>query len=362
MLWNRRRLLILWLSHLTVFMHFVSSSGRAQTDALISPWRIESSGSLEIHENLYGTDLATLYSALLELPGMTPLLAEQILLYCEEHGLPEVFSSADIHDPEIQKQILGFINDWADSSDGHTNTILKAQLSEPLLENVQGSPLGFGSKITVSNGDRIAMGFAFEKDAGEERFWDHHAVSLQFALPDNWGKCVVGDYRVGFAHGLVVRTTHNYGLRSDPIGNLRQYPNGLREFNSWNETVALRGLGIHLERKSLSLTVWASQRQRDAHLDSTGSITSLGESGLHRTASEVALHANCTEKAWGMHTGVANAANTLHAGVTISAVNWDHPYKYSGESTRETHAGSLDFGWHREPFEGLAEIALDQRQ
>lgn len=160
--------------------------------------------------------------------------------------------------------------------------------------------LYFRYKYRYSN--RVSFGFLGDKDAGEEFFTGNNPNGFDFYSAHfflrNQGKLkalAVGDYHIEFGQGLTMWSGLAFGKSSTAIGVQRQ-ARGLRPNTSANEVLFLRGAAATYSIfESIDLTAFYSNKGLDAGLDARDTsdfedlvFSSIQESGMHRTPSEVA--------------------------------------------------------------------------
>ncbi|MFP4467544.1 MAG: ComEA family DNA-binding protein [Bacteroidales bacterium] len=164
----------------------------------------------------------------------------------------------------------------------------------------QGSPFRLYARYRFTWYQNISLGVTAEKDPGEEFFrgsqpkgFDYY--SGHFFMKD-MGRIKVlslGDFQAQFGQGLTFWSGMGFGKSTEGIGIRKNGP-GLRPYTSVDENNFLRGAGIGIQTGPLDITVFYSSKYRDAsvaHSDSLAGeplvITSLRQSGLHRTSGEL---------------------------------------------------------------------------
>lgn len=165
-----------------------------------------------------------------------------------------------------------------------------------------GSPPRYYVRFRYNYSTQVSYGITAEKDPGEEFFKGTQKQGFDFYsghlfLRDIW-KCkaiAVGDYQVKWGQGLALWT--GFGFRKSPaVLNIQKNPTGLSPYTSVNEFNFLRGIATTMQWGKLSITGIFSHKTQSATvvtlIDSTDAIalqaTSLNETGLHRTPTEVA--------------------------------------------------------------------------
>jgi hypothetical protein len=175
-----------------------------------------------------------------------------------------------------------------------------------------GSPDKLYLRYRLTYKDRLSMGLTLEKDAGEQYFvpFSQNAniklpdyMSFHFYIKDlnrNVKALAIGDYQIYFGQGLTMWA--GFGIRkgANPL-NVKRLAPAIRPYTSVNEALFLRGAAATFafgRMQQLETTVFASHRFRDANIalaDTSDDasldvlqISSLQESGLHRTEAEIA--------------------------------------------------------------------------
>jgi hypothetical protein len=174
-----------------------------------------------------------------------------------------------------------------------------------------GSPDKLYMRYRMTYKDRMSMGLTLEKDAGEQflvpfsqrtalRLPDY--MSFHYYLKDinkNLKAVAIGDYQVFFGQGLTM--WGGFGVRKGAnVLNIKRFSPTLRPYTSVNEALFNRGAAAVFgfgKMQQIETTVFASHRFRDAGIalaDTSDDasldvlqISSLQETGLHRTVSEI---------------------------------------------------------------------------
>ncbi len=177
--------------------------------------------------------------------------------------------------------------------------------------------------------NKVSFGITAEKDAGEQFFagaqkygFDFYSAHLMVSNMGIVKAAVVGDYHVQFGQGLTFWTGMGFGKSSDVI-NIKKLAQGLRPYTSVDENLFMRGAAVTLGIKGFELTTFYSNKKIDANsisVDSTTNellvISSLQETGLHSTPSEVADRKSLGQQVFGGHFGYRN--RRLNVGITAA--------------------------------------------
>jgi hypothetical protein len=231
-----------------------------------------------------------------------------------------------------------------------------------------GPAFRLGLRYDLSRGDRFEAGLRMEKDQGEPflvnnrilnmeyQGIDHLSAFLKFNFRGLVRTVILGDYRVAFGYGL------NYSGGRSPAGSIEglAFPSHRARANtSMAESGYLRGACLVLQKGRIGFTGFASYNNLDGgsvKTDSLGhpeSFTSVDNSGLHRSASEISRRKAITEQLYGGHLVFTN--NWLKAGLISHYQRFDVParavdeaygkFRFKGRSNLVT--GMLFAAWLR---------------
>jgi len=221
--------------------------------------------------------------------------------------------------------------------EGQVLARLQSTLQTPLgyrSKNDSTPPSYLGSKekwmtrARIRYGDKAEFGFTLEKDQGEVAFPQYFPIadfSSAFLLvnqPTKWvDTWIVGDYRLSFGQGLGLWTDMAFS-KSTETAQLRRRARGIRSYSSVNEYSFLRGTALKVKLNNFSISPFISYKKRDASLaDDTLDdqyLSSLQETGYHRTLSEVANRNRVHELVYGAQTEYRHHLFSIEAGY----VNW----------------------------------------
>lgn len=164
-----------------------------------------------------------------------------------------------------------------------------------------GNPAKIYAKYAFNYRDVVKFGIVADKDAGEEFFKGSQKngfdfYSAYFALK-NIGivkSLVIGDYQAQFGQGLTLWTGLSFGKSGNAI-DIKKYAQGIKPYSSANESGFLRGFGTTIGTKNIELSLFYSYKSSDGNIGNTDTltqenlyITSLQETGYHRTINELA--------------------------------------------------------------------------
>lgn len=168
----------------------------------------------------------------------------------------------------------------------------------------EGDPYRLLGRIRYFSGNRVSYGVTFEKDAGETLFSGSNPQGFDFLsghlfLRNPFARCeqlAIGDFGIRLGQGLLISTGFNSG-KSASVALIKQTGRTLFPQNGWQESRFFRGMAAEWKlSERIRFMGFASIRQRDGNavlIDSTDGeipllVTSLQQSGLHRTEAEIA--------------------------------------------------------------------------
>jgi DNA uptake protein ComE-like DNA-binding protein len=249
-----------------------------------------------------------------------------------------------------------------------------------LVTNPNQRYLGNAAKIftryAFNYKDVVKFGFTADKDPGEEFFKGSQPNGFDFysayAAIKNIGvvkSLVIGDFQVQFGQGLVLWTGLGMGKSSSAI-NLKKFAQGIKPYASANETGFLRGAGLSLGFKNIDISVFYSNKKNDANLIVSDTlsqenqyITSLQQTGYHRTSSELSDKNVMRETLIGSHLSFKHeyfkiGATVYHSVFSIplnKETAWYHKFDFQG---KENTVAGIDYNYLSYPFLFFGESAL----
>jgi len=190
-----------------------------------------------------------------------------------------------------------------------------------------GSPFRLYSRYRFTYYNNLSIGMTAEKDPGEEflrgtqpngfDFYSGHVYVRDFG---RLRAAVVGDFQVQFGQGLTLWSGLAFGKSGEAV-DIKKNGLGIRPYTSVDENNFMRGTGVSVGLGNFELTGFFSSKGRDANvleMDTvTGEalvITSLQQTGLHRTPRELENKNAVQESIYGGH--LAWKSNNLSLGMT----------------------------------------------
>ncbi len=199
-----------------------------------------------------------------------------------------------------------------------------------------GSPYRLYARFRHTWYRNISFGFTAEKDPGEEFFrgsqkqgFDFYSAHLFIRDAGRIRALAVGDYLAGFGQGLTLWSGLNFGKGTETIG-VRKNQGGLRQYTSVDENNFLRGIGATIGiGRNFEITAFYSNKKRDASITGEENgrivISSLQQSGLHRTPRELECRKTVRERIKGSNIRYSSAG--LSFGLTAYRMVLDAEYR-----------------------------------
>jgi hypothetical protein len=207
------------------------------------------------------------------------------------------------------------------------------KLAENPSARYLGSPYRLYTRYRFTWYRNVSFGFTAEKDPGEEFFrgtqphgFDFYSAHLHLRDFGRLKTLSVGDFQAQFGQGLCFWSGMGFGKSSEGIGVKKNAP-GLRQYTSVDENNFLRGVGATVLLGPLELTAFYSSKRRDANVLMTDSmndqsiITSLQQTGLHRTPRELEGNNAVRENIFGANLNISKQHFSI--GITASHMKLD---------------------------------------
>ncbi|MFZ1704572.1 MAG: hypothetical protein WAT79_09490 [Saprospiraceae bacterium] len=223
------------------------------------------------------------------------------------------------------------------------------QTRKGYIENQEGiTPyIGDGNSYYVryryQAGNYFKVGITAEKDPGEPFFKDINKAGFDFysffihgaKLNNVLQSVTLGDYTVSMGQGLILHNDFG-GRKSSFVMNIKKGNRFVRPYSSVNEVNYFRGGAVELKlSKWFSLGIFGSFKPVNARVNSDSIestdfdlFTSIVESGLHRTASEISL--KNTIHQFNVGTSLKFNYKNLKIGANYLHTTFDRTFQRSG--------------------------------
>lgn len=196
-----------------------------------------------------------------------------------------------------------------------------------------GTPDAAALRYRFKAEDRLQIGLALEKDAGEKHlpdswsgfiaFGDAHRNSQGKPRSGNINSWIIGTYKLHFGYGLHLSGgIFGGGLDAELLA---RSGNGLKPFASTAESGYFSGSALRLQAaRHTELTLFYSYRPIDAAVED-GIIKSLPAGGYHRTAAERAKRQQAVQQAGGF--AIEQQFRHIKFGTSLSFTTLNKPYQ-----------------------------------
>jgi hypothetical protein len=212
-----------------------------------------------------------------------------------------------------------------------------------LTSRYLGDPNNLYARFRIQHHQDFSIGFTLDKDAGEQFVWDRsnkrygfNFLSYHFSLfrKGRWKTLTLGDYQAQFGQGLVFGSGFSPGKGAETITTVRRSSVGFRPFTSAMEFGFFRGVAATYAIGRWELSGLYSNAPRDGNIRSVldtldnqeDIISSLLQSGYHRTATELGNKSKAREGNIGGNIAFQNKEGTLHLGANTLYSNYSEPF------------------------------------
>ena len=121
-----------------------------------------------------------------------------------------------------------------------------------------------------------------DKDPGEKNYLDFYSLAGAVKYVSIFSSINIGNYRLSMGNGMLFSSGGVVSKSAEAITPLfNKNPYSLKLYRSRGETRYLRGAAFEIPVGKFGLTGFVSSKKFKAHLDSTGSVTSIDYSGLN---------------------------------------------------------------------------------
>ena len=254
-----------------------------------------------------------------------------------------------------------------------------------------GSPQRYQFRYSYNYRNKIRIGFTAEKDPGEVFFTDKVNDSIKTLLGNKLRKgfdfygfhayvkdlgivkdAALGDYQISFGQGLTLWSGMSFGKTTEGSSIMKR-GGGIKPKASAAESTFMRGAAVTLKVKDFSGTFFYSNRMIDANISVTDTleeverVSSLQETGYHRTINEILNRRAIRQQVFGGHLAYANShlevGYTLHH-TKLSAALLLEPSNYNQfyfQGTQLTNHG-IDIKYVRNKFAFFGELSMSSNK
>ncbi len=293
-----------------------------------------------------------------------------------------VSSSTGLFDKSLLMRIAEEKNNYLLFRYERTPEDKKGYLSETdSSSRYAGSPDKLYTRFRINHTGDFSFGFTAEKDAGESFGWntqnkkygfDYNSLHAQVMNKGRIKNLIIGDFQAQFGQGLVLGGGFGIGKGSESITTIRRSNLGFIPYTSLNEFGYFRGAAVTTTlMKNLNLSGFLSRLDRDGKItqnitEDLNSISSLGNTGFHRTISELESRKKINETNYGLILNYKH--KSLDGGLIFHRTNFSVPiyreptpyntFAFSGEQNNNL-GFFLNYTWSNFTFFSEAAKTLD---
>lgn len=283
-------------------------------------------------------------------------------------------------------QVLGRYEQFLERQQGYEPITDSALLARPNSRYL-GSPQRYQLRYSYSYRNKVRAGIVLEKDPGEPFFTDRVSDTIKALLGDKYRRgfdfagfhvyakdlgivkaAALGDYQLAWGQGLTMWTGLNFGKAGAGSSVMKQ-GRGVTPKGSASEYAFMRGAAVTLGSGPIRGTVFYSNRRIDANVSVTDTleeaelVSSLQESGYHRTIGEIMDRKSIRQQVIGGH--LSYAVSHLEIGYTLHHTWLNVPLQtrpsnynqYYFQGQKLTNQG-IDFKYVKGKFAVFGEAAM----
>lgn len=249
-----------------------------------------------------------------------------------------------------------------------------------------GDPNELLLRFRIQHTKDFSLGFLLEKDAGEAFVWDSKTnrygfnfASFHFTRYNSgkWRTLSIGDFQASFGQGLVFGAGFSLGKGAETVPTVRRSTLGILPYTSSLESGFFRGIGITRQLGFWQSTLLISSLRKDGRVslekdsinNSNQELTSLSQTGLHRSPSELSTKNQLRETNLGTNIRYQAKSGKWSAGINllytqlsipwIRSPNRYNQFEFSGLSNT---VGSMYFNGSWRNFSFFGESARSSSQ
>ncbi len=251
--------------------------------------------------------------SLAKLPLINMEQAKRIVDYREKNG--KFFSIYELKHLQFNVELIKLLShyfkiDAAPSAKADVLFMIRAQeiiedqkaYADSSTNTYTGSSAKIYSRFRFTD-NKISFGFTAEKDPGESFYdkyqpnaFDFYSGFVQYKQKKT--NLIIGDFTINTGQGLLLSNGYRNSFITSPLyANLFQ--NQSKPYTSSDENAFFRGLCYRQQIGKYILQAFLSYKKIDASV-SNGKITTLLNTGYHRTLSELNKKDNVTEISFGI--------------------------------------------------------------
>ncbi len=206
-----------------------------------------------------------------------------------------------------------------------------------------GDPNDLFLRYRVQHAKDFSLGLILEKDPGEVLAWDTKTSRYGFNFASfhftrygmgRWKTISLGDFQASFGQGLVFGAGFSLGKGAETVPTVRRSSLGLLPYTASIETGFFRGIGLTRQMGRWQSSLLISSIGKDGRVsesnDSLGTapqtLTSLSQTGLHRSLSELSTKNQVRETNLGSNLQYSAQSGRWSAGLNFLHTQFSIPW------------------------------------
>lgn len=345
-----------------LILHSQTDSTALKTEEILDDILIETENESETEELFdYVEDIITnpidLNNAdifeLTKIPGLDNVTADKIIKHREKFGYfystNELYAIRDINRDIITKIIPFLSTNISFNTEQSENTYeysepfyskLKTYFRSRVTNDLQtrqgfvdssfaGSKIKFYNRLQLKFDKNYQAGVLIEKDPGEKSYTDFSSFHFQIKNLGLVENIVVGDFTVELGQGLALWSPFGFSKGADAIFSVKKNSRFIRPYTSAAEYNFFRGAASTFQFDDFKITGFFSNKSIDASINElTNEITSIGQTGFHRTPNEILKKNSVKQEVFGSSIDY-RLSNILNAGLIYYSAKFDKQFESS---------------------------------
>ncbi len=255
--------------------------------------------------------------------------------------------------------------------EGFRRRRLTRQTGEDVGSHYLGDPNRYLLRYRLQLSRHLQIGLTAEKDPGE--MWFNHPLGPDFlsfyiAFKDigKIQKLIIGDYQAQFGQGLALWTSMAFG-KSAMTTNTQRFGRGFFGSNGVDENRFLRGVAATSKIGKYEISGFFSRKNIDATPAGNGTFSTLQQSGLHRTPTEIAARKSLGLTSYGAN--INRSYRQLNLGLTMATHQFSAEIQpqeqvfrlHQFRGTSQSQA-AIDYQWIWRSMQFYGEGAINQNR
>jgi len=242
-------------------------------------------------------------------------------------------------------------------------------------KNYLGNAHKYFVRYRHKNGRNLSYGFTAEKDEGEEFFtgsqkqgFDYYSAHLYLRDYGPFKYLALGDYELKFGQGLTIWSGLGF-RKSSFVLQTKKQGFTVKPYTSVNEFFYRRGAAATIQTGDFEITAFGSYKPVDANiteidsLEEAQEISSLQESGLHRTLAELEDKGAINETMFGAHAAFTKrefeiGLTAMYTKYSASLSRTIRPYNQFLFAGDQLTNASIDYRYLFQNFHFFGETAM----